>query len=68
MEQLVRLVEALGLFGLFTVGMFGCGAIAIVCQAWVDVNKRRMRHAERIAAIQRGMDPKQIEEVTKQAS
>lgn len=39
------------------IGMWGCIAIIVICGAACDIAKRYMRHKERIAKIQAGMDP-----------
>ena len=53
MGSLVDVVKAVGPFGLIML----VPIVAIICQAWVQVRRMQMRHAERLAMIQRGLDP-----------
>ena len=46
------LFEAIG-----QIGLWGCIAIMFVCGAAVDVARRFMRHKERMAMIEAGMNP-----------
>ena len=38
-------------------GMWACIAVIVVCGAACDIAKRFMRHRERMAKIQAGVDP-----------
>jgi hypothetical protein len=53
METLIRLIEGFGMWGWGAVMIVGCTAV----QGWVALEKVRLRHAERMAMIQRGLRP-----------
>jgi hypothetical protein len=62
MESLVSLVRELGVTGVMLLFPCLCGIVAIICQAWVQVRRMQFRHAERLAMIQRGLDPGTIDD------
>jgi hypothetical protein len=53
MDTLVRFVEALGLWGWMAVVVIACVAI----EGLVKVKRMRIKHAERMAKIEQGIDP-----------
>ena len=53
MEMLIRFVEAMGFWGWIAIIVIGCVAI----EGIVKVKRMRIKHAERMAKIQQGLNP-----------
>jgi hypothetical protein len=53
MDTVIRLVEALGFWGWLAVVFIGCVAV----EGIVKVKRMQVKHAERMAKIQQGIDP-----------
>jgi len=53
MDTLIRFVEALEFWGWIAIIVIGCVAI----EGFVKVKRMRIKHAERMAKIQQGIDP-----------
>ena len=53
MDAVIRLVEAMGLFGWFAVIVVG----AVAIEGYVKVKRMQIKHTERMAKIQQGIDP-----------
>ena len=53
MDAVIRLVEAMGLFGWLAVIVVG----AVAIEGFVKVKRMQIKHTERMAKIQQGIDP-----------
>lgn len=53
MDTLIRLVEALDLWGWIAIVVIAC----VLIEGFVKVKRMRIKHAERMAKIQQGIDP-----------
>ena len=57
MENVIRFVEALGFWGWITIMAVSCVIVGVGIDAYVKVKRMQIKHAERMAKIQQGIDP-----------
>ena len=57
MDNLIRLVEAMPFWGWMAVISIGVAIGAIAIEGIVKVKRMQIKHAERMAKIQNGIDP-----------
>lgn len=53
METFIRVVEAMPFWGWITIIVIGC----LIVEGYVKMRRMQIKHAERIAKIQQGIDP-----------
>jgi hypothetical protein len=53
MDTAIRLVEALGMWGWIAIVVISC----VIIEGVVKVKRMEIKHAERMAKIQQGIDP-----------
>ncbi len=53
MDTVIRFVDALGMWGWIAILVIGCVAI----EGFVKIKRMEIKHAERMAKIQQGIDP-----------
>ena len=57
MDTVIQFVEALGFWGWITIMVIGVVVGALIVEGVVKVKRMQIKHAERMAKIQRGIDP-----------
>lgn len=57
METLIQFVEAMEFWGWITIMVIGVVVGALVVEGIVKVKRMQIKHAERMAKIQQGIDP-----------
>ncbi len=57
MDNLIRLVEAMGFWGWMAVMVIGVVVGACIVEAVVVIRKMQIKHEERMAKINAGIDP-----------
>ena len=57
METLIKFVEALEFWGWITIMVIGVVVGALTVEGIVKVKRMQIKHAERMAKIQQGIDP-----------
>ena len=57
MDTVIRFVEAMEFWGWITIMVIGVVVGALTVEAIVKVKRMQIKHAERMAKIQQGIDP-----------
>ena len=57
MDAVIRLVEALGFWGWITIMAVSSVCVGAGIEAYVKIKRMQIKHIERMAKIQQGIDP-----------